>query len=231
MSTYIIPDIHGCIKTLRSLVEDRLNITASDTIYFLGDFIDRGPDSAGVIDYILGLKDVGVGIEGLLGNHEHMMLNSFMSKSDLNLWMINSGLSTLKSYGIKSKYRLNIYESIPPKHLFFFQSLKSHLIVDEKFILVHGGINYHAVNPFADTDAMLWNRPAQVPSDFMPGYTIIHGHTPTPIDFIIRDVMLRENRLIGIDTGCVYKGQLPGTGYLTALNIDKWKLDFVECID
>ncbi len=83
MSAYIIPDIHGCIKTLRSLVECRLCVTASDSLYFLGDYIDRGPGSAGVIDYIIDLQESGINVGCIKGNHEHMLLNSILSKSDL----------------------------------------------------------------------------------------------------------------------------------------------------
>lgn len=231
MSTYIIPDIHGCVKTLRSLVEFRLNIEVSDSIYFLGDYIDRGSDSAGVVDYIIGLKESGIDVNCLMGNHEQMLINSVLGKADLNLWMINSGMGTLKSYGIKSKYRLNIFKSIPPPHLEFYKSLKHYFIIKDKYILVHGGINYNVENPFTDTESMLWNRPSPVPEHFMPGYIIIHGHTPTPIDTIINDIKLGNGRIFTLDAGCVYKGYYPGTGYLTALNLEKWKLDFVECID
>jgi len=231
MSTYIIPDIHGCIKTLRSLLECRLNIKVSDCIYFLGDYIDRGADSAGVVDYIIGLKESGVDINCLMGNHEQMLINSGLGETDLTLWMINSGMETLRSYGIKSKYRLNISKSIPPRHLEFYKSLKHYFIVKDKFILVHGGINYNSENPLSDTEAMLWNRPLPVPDLFMPGYIIIHGHTPTPIDTIMNNIKLATGRIFALDAGCVYKGYYPGTGYLTALNLEKWKLDFVECID
>lgn len=230
MSTYIIPDIHGCIKTLRSLVECRLNIKAIDSIYFLGDYIDRGPDSAGVVDYIIGLKESGIDVNCLMGNHEQMLINSMLGKTDLTLWMINSGKETLRSYGIKSTYRLNIFKSISSQHLEFYKSLQYYFVVKDKFILVHGGINYNSENPLSDTEAMLWSRPSPVPELFMPGYTIIHGHTPTSIDTIISNIKF-GGRIFPLDAGCVYKGSYPGTGYLTALNLEKWKLDFVECID
>lgn len=231
MSTYIIPDIHGCIKTLRSLIECRLNIKTSDCIYFLGDYIDRGPDSAGVVDYIIGLKESGVDIQCLMGNHEQMLINSVLGETDMMLWMINSGMETLKSYGIRSNYQLNILNSITPRHLEFYKSLKHFFIVKDRYILVHGGINYSAQSPFADTEALLWSKPMPVPDSFMPGCKIIHGHTVTPISRVINDVQNKQGRIFGLDAGCVFKGYYPGTGYLTALNLEKWKLDFVECID
>lgn len=231
MSTYIIPDIHGCVKTLRSLIECRLCVTTADNLYFLGDYIDRGPDSAGVIDYLIGLQESGLRINCLLGNHEQLLLNSGLSKADLTLWMQNSGMETLKSYGIRTKYKLNILRSIPPKHLEFYKSLTTYFILNNKYILVHGGLNFNSEDLFVDKQEILWCRTDEVPVSFMPDYTIICGHNPKPIDFIIRDVHLRKKRMIRLDAGCVYKGLLPGTGFLTALNIDKWELDFVECID
>lgn len=231
MSTFIIPDIHGCIKTLRRLIDCKLGITIDDRLYFLGDYIDRGPDSAGVVDYLINLKETGFNVNFLLGNHEQMLLDSCDSKENLNLWLQNSGLATLKSYGIHSISKLNVLKSIPSKHLDFYKELKPYFIVNEKYVLVHGGINYSSVNPFSDINGILWSRLEQVPDDFMPNYTFICGHNLRPIDFIIRDIQLRKKRIFRLDAGCVFKDFLPGTGYLTALNIDKWELDFVECID
>jgi len=231
MSTFIIPDIHGCIKTLRRLIDCKLGITINDRLYFLGDYIDRGPDSAGVVDYLINLKESGYNVNFLLGNHEQMLLDSCDSKANLNVWLQNSGLATLKSYGIRSMSKLNILKSIPSKHLDFFNDLKTYFIVNEKYVLVHGGLDFSISDPFSNKEQIIWSRCNEVPADFMPGYSIICGHTPRPIDFLIRDINLKNKRVYKLDAGCVYKGQLPGTGYLTALNIDKWELDFVECID
>lgn len=231
MATYIIPDIHGCIKTLRRLIDCKLGVTINDKLYFLGDYIDRGPDSAGVVDYLINLKESGFNVNFLLGNHEQMLLDSFDSKANLNIWLQNSGLVTLKSYGIKTLSKHNILNSIPSKHFDFYKELKPYCIVNEKYVLVHGGINYTSENPFGDINEILWSRFDQVPDDFMPSYIFICGHNLRPIDFIIRDIQLRQKRIFRLDAGCVFKGFLPGTGYLTALNIDKWELDFVECID
>ncbi|MGD9976881.1 MAG: metallophosphoesterase family protein [Bacteroidales bacterium] len=231
MSTFVIADIHGCVKTLRGLVEDRLKVNVFDNLYFLGDYIDRGPDSAGVIDYIAGLQDLGCNVTCLMGNHEHLLLNSMHSNSAFRLWMINSGKETLKSYGIKSTLGLNILRSLPPRHLAFLKGLKYYSIVNNRFILVHGGLNYNMPDPFSGVEALLWNRPKLVPDGFMPGFTIIHGHTPTPVDQINANLHLKGTRLVGLDAGCVYKGLIPGTGFLVALNLDDWTLEAIECMD
>ena len=67
---WVIPDIHGYLNTLKSLIENRISLTKEDTLYFLGDYIDRGPNSKGVIDYIMSLQDQDYDIHCLRGNHE-----------------------------------------------------------------------------------------------------------------------------------------------------------------
>ncbi len=231
MASYIISDIHGCLLTLRALVEDEIMATPQDRFYFLGDYIDRGPNSAGVIDYILNLKARGYGVECILGNHEYMMLHSIGGRSNFSLWMSNAGKETIRSYGIRSTYKMNVLMQIPPEHLKFLHALKPYIIVDDRFILVHGGMDYAASEPLKNTEALVWNRPEAVPDSFMPGYTIIHGHTPAPIDTIVRGIHTPGSRLVGIDAGCVYSGRQPGLGYLAALNIDSWTLKYVKCMD
>jgi len=233
MSTYIISDIHGCIQTLRILVEGKLKVSLKDRIFFLGDYIDRGPDSAAVVDYIIELIKSGYNISCLKGNHEQMMLDSVRGESELNLWEINSCQSTIKSYtkkfGLQDDGHLGF---LPKKHFEFFSSLKPYFIVDDKYILVHGGLNTTLANPLEDTEAMLWSRLDEAPNDFMPEYKVIHGHTPEALNVIADKLKQPNRRIFGLDAGCVYRGMLfPGTGYLVALDLVKWELNFVECLD
>jgi serine/threonine protein phosphatase 1 len=73
---FIIGDIHGCNKTFRKLVLEKISIRKTDKIYCLGDYIDRGPDSKGVIDFIIQLRKDGFNIHTLRGNHEQLLLES-----------------------------------------------------------------------------------------------------------------------------------------------------------
>ena len=74
---WIIPDIHGCLKTLKVLLENQLKITKNDKVYFLGDYIDRGPDGKGVLDYLMRLKEEEYDIYCIKGNHEDLCVKAF----------------------------------------------------------------------------------------------------------------------------------------------------------
>lgn len=232
MRTFIIPDIHGCSKTLRFLLEVKLSVCKTDRLFFLGDYIDRGPDTPGVVEYLINLIDEGFNITCLKGNHEQMMLDSIKGDYEMSLWLMNSGFATTHQYESIVTAIETDYVFLPKRHLNFFTSLKPYVVVDNQYLLVHGGFNYELPNPFADEYAMLWNRPTEVPSSFMPGYKIIHGHTPRALAKIVEEFKNTQRRLYDLDAGCVYKGlYIPGTGYLTALQLENWRLEFVECLD
>src|SRR5258705_3252599 len=99
---FVIGDIHGCCNTFKKLLLEKLSIQKSDIIYCIGDYVDRGNDSKGVIDFIISLRIKGYQIHTLRGNHEQMMLDSTINHSRLNLWLKNGGIETLNSFGISS---------------------------------------------------------------------------------------------------------------------------------
>ena len=109
-----IGDIHGCAKTLHKLVIDEIRIRKSDTIYCIGDYIDRGPDSKGVIDFILDLRKQGYQIRTLRGNHEELMMESGEDDQAYKDWVRNGGDATLKSFGVSS------YADFLPEYKDFF---------------------------------------------------------------------------------------------------------------
>ncbi len=212
---FIIGDIHGCCKTFRKLVLEKINIRKTDEIYCLGDYIDRGPDSKGVIDFILELRNEGYAIHTLRGNHEQMLLQSDMGKATKELWMKNGGENTLESFGITSIAQLET------EYLQFFEQT-AYFIQTNDFILVHAGLNFKAVNPLLDFDTMLWTRDFTVDKNFLNGRVLIHGHTP-----LSRALLLAQpfENSIDVDGGCVYKG-IDGYGSLFALNF--YKKEFLE---
>lgn len=232
MATYVIPDIHGCIRTLEVLLERKVKLRRTDRVIFLGDYIDRGPDSAAVVDYILGLIDSGYGVVTLMGNHERMLLDAFEGDRAMeSIWIINAGLTTVASYRRRFPELFDSDTFLPESHFRFFSRLPYYRI-EGKTILVHGGINYTIDDPFQDKEAMLWLRADELPESFMPGYRVIHGHTPKPLHAILERLGRDGVRLINLDAGCVYRGNIiQGTGYLTALNLDTMELSFVECVD
>jgi len=99
---FAIGDIHGCSNTFRTMVREEINLQKSDVLYCIGDYIDRGNDSKGVIDLILELRTKGFTIHTLRGNHEQIMMDSGESKEMFRLWMVNGGDTTLRSFDAES---------------------------------------------------------------------------------------------------------------------------------
>lgn len=226
---YAISDIHGCIKTLKELIKTIEAVSSDNTYYFLGDYIDRGPDSKSVLDYLIDLKHSKQAIHIIRGNHEEMMLNTYLNNDieDYLLWMNNGASQTLKNYNVPNGiYHLTSY--IPRKYIEFIESMP-YFIETEKFILVHAGINFNSDNPFNDKISMIWTREENYNSDLAKRKFIIHGHTQLPKKQILKNIE-NENKILCIDSGCVYK-QIKEYGYLSALNLDTLELISTENID
>ncbi len=205
---FAIGDIHGCNQTFRTLLLDEIRIKKSDKIYCLGDYIDRGPDSKGVIDFILELRKSGYQIYTLRGNHEELMMMSSESAENFELWDLNGGAATLKSFHAKS------YSDIDPVYLDFFEATEYFLLKD-KFIFVHAGLDFSIADPFENIESMMWIRDFHIDNKKLGDRIIIHGHSPRPADFIPTQ---KESNVINLDGGCVYSWR-PGFGYLFALEV------------
>lgn len=230
MSKYVIPDTHGCLFTLKHLLEVVIGISKSDSLFFLGDYIDRGIYSAQLVEYLIDLIDQGYQIQAVRGNHEQMLLDAMDSKFAYRDWMLNTGVLTLNSYKELLGETFSFPTNIPENHINFFSKMP-YYIEEDKYILVHGAINYKANDPFSDKNTLLWSRSESVPNDFMPGRVIIHGHTPVPLDYIKSCISNPDSRLISLDGGCVYHGRILGAGYLVALELETMKLYWVEKIE
>lgn len=204
---FAIGDIHGCINLLESLwdkIEPDFD-REKDTLLFIGDYIDRGPDSREVVDFILDLKKK-VNIICLKGNHEQMLLTYHLYNSYKDFYLMNGGSSTVMSYGLvksDSGKRMNI----PPEHLDFFRTLLPYHETED-YIFVHAGLKPGYPLKLQDQTDMIWIRSEFIDSDYDFGKKIVFGHTPLP-----RPLLTAGK--IGIDTGAVYGGkltcvQLPG---------------------
>lgn len=99
---FAIGDILGCSKTFKRLLLKKIQIRKSDKIYCIGDYVDRGKDSKGVIDFILKLRKQGYHIHTLRGNHEQIMLDAPASEIKMQHWLENGGAETMKSFPMKS---------------------------------------------------------------------------------------------------------------------------------
>jgi serine/threonine protein phosphatase 1 len=217
---YVIPDVHGCALTLQHLVEDIIGLDRTDTLYLLGDYIDRGPRSKEVIDLIQMWMELGFAVTPLMGNHEEMLLNACRDRASFRLWMLNGGYATLASYGVEGACDI----PISTRHL--LANLPRYLSLND-VVLVHAGLNFDLNDPFSDREAMLWARPGESGHVKLGGRKLVCGHTPKTRNAIEASLV---TDLITLDNGCVYAG-VPGLGNLAALELNSLTLSFQENID
>jgi serine/threonine protein phosphatase 1 len=184
---YAIGDIHGCLEPLDRLMA-QLRLSETDEVVFLGDYIDRGPDSKGVIDYLLTLRGR---YTFLMGNHERMFLD-FLQGKERALFLYNGGTATLESYGGLSR--------IPAAHLSFLDRLRLYYETQD-CLFVHAGIRPGIPLQEQDPNDLLWIREEFYAYPGRFSKTVVFGHTP------MREVLMDEDR-IGIDTACVYGNKL-----------------------
>ena len=225
--SWIIPDIHGCAKTLKVLLENMLNVTKHDQLYFLGDYIDRGPDSKGVIDYLMRLQKEEYEVHFIKGNHEDMCVKAYEADQkrlflggkhqEQKDWEAVGAKETLKSFGVKHP------REIPKEYIDWMNACVPYIELED-YILVHAGMNFDIRDPFEDTKSMMWTRHFKVDYRRTHGKKIIHGHIP--IDYTFMSTVIEENEnydFIALDNG-VYETQQPGMGNLMAFNPDTMEI-------
>lgn len=217
---FIIGDIHGCAATLRRLVDGTLRPLPADRIYLLGDLIDRGPDSKGVLDFIFELRERGLSVTSIRGNHEEMCLQSGLDLHYRELWKANGGIATLASFLADGP------GDIPKRYHDFLESLPFYILLED-FVIVHAGLNFDIQNPFLDTDAMLWARSSYVDRQLIGGRRLICGHTPVTRTCL--HASLNSSKIM-LDNGCVFGG-IPEMGNLAALELESMTLFLQPNID
>ena len=210
---YAIGDIHGERELLVELL-DSLPLRDDDRLIFMGDYVDRGPDSKGVVDVLLNVAKERPCVF-LIGNHESMFLD-FLGWDDPryfagDAFLVNGGDRTLVSYDYFDNEPLDPTEfDLPKAHEEFYRGLKLYHSEGD-YLFVHAGLSRAAFETKdlayalrrCDPEDLLWNRTtADLPHNL--GITIVYGHTPA------RDLEVRWNPpfSIGIDTGAVYGGKL-----------------------
>jgi serine/threonine protein phosphatase 1 len=216
---YAIGDVHGCLDQLNRLlgaIEADLNRRAAKGhLIFLGDLVDRGPDSAGVVNRLLSGPLPGDQKTFLLGNHEEILLDCFDGNIDTcGPWLQFGGIQTLESYGLS---RAEIFdrtgalsdamrEVIPADHISFIRSFTDYLQVGD-YLFVHAGIRPDVALDQQSTQDLRWIRSEFLDSPVDHGLLVVHGHS------IVPEIEVRHNR-ISVDTGC-YR-----TGHLSALVLE-----------
>ena len=210
---YVVGDIHGYpdhLDRLHALIRDDAASAAASrkVVAYVGDYVDRGPDSRRVIETLLQSPLPGFESVHLKGNHEAAML-SFLDDEELSLdWLGFGGAETLASYGIASPRRLadfatarqELARKLPADHLDFLRGLTLSR-VEGDFLIVHAGVRPGVSLPAQIEDDLLWIREPFLSSREVFGKIVVHGHT------IDRLPQVRSNR-IGVDTGIYRYGRL-----------------------
>lgn len=172
--TYAIGDIHGCADALDRLLGEiaRHSSGRERRLVFLGDYIDRGPDSAGVLKMLQEIDRTEMGqATFLMGNHERMLLDAYEKPFGVTAWLENGGRSTLASFGIRDP------EDLPRDALNWISALPtSH--EDARRYYVHAGFRPGRQGIDPDVEARLWIRKPFLTEEFDFGKHVVHGHTP-----------------------------------------------------
>jgi serine/threonine protein phosphatase 1 len=206
MRVYAVGDIHGCSDLLDGLhgcISEDLERSPVDnaTIIYLGDYVDRGPDSSGVLDRLCDAPLKGMSRVLLKGNHEAMLLRFLEEPESGAQWRRYGGMETLLSYGLDMARTVDGFrvlaerfaEALPARHLHLLQSLKLSASIGDYFFC-HAGVRPGIPLERQKEADLLWIRDAFLSSTEHFGKLVIHGHTPA------EEPEIRGNR-IGVDTG------------------------------
>ena len=199
----VIGDIHGCLKSLETMLEVAAP-SREDLLVTLGDYVDRGPDSKGVIDRLLKLKETH-NLVHLMGNHEIQMIRALETRHDRERFLsgLCGGQDTLDSYG-------GGFGDVPEEHWEFMQSAGLYHELDEH-ILVHAGVEAHLPVGAQDQETYYYQRfHSQKPHE--SGKTVVCGHT------IQGDLPTNLGYAVCLDT-CAYGG-----GWLSALDLESGRI-------
>jgi serine/threonine protein phosphatase 1 len=216
---YAIGDVHGCVDLLAAMlnaIEERAkneqNEAGPPIVVFLGDYVDRGANSAGVLDLLLSARPSNCERRYLRGNHEQAMI-SFMDNPVANKrWVLLGGAETMMSYGITPPGLASasdedwagaaaaLKDKVPPVHLEFLAGLERYIELGG-YVFVHAGVDSGIALADQPDEVLYWSR-AQFIADKRPfSHVVVHGHTPTQRPF-------RDKRRIGVDTGAYASGTL-----------------------
>jgi len=204
-AVYAVGDVHGCLAELRHLEEeiarDGADLEGEKWLVTLGDHIDRGPDSAGVLDHVMQPAPRGFRRFALFGNHESLALDFLAGRPEASDWLAEGGAETLLSYGIDPGTPADqISAALPPAHRMFLEALPLCLSLPG-WLFVHAGIRPGLPLSEQSEEDMIWIREPFLTSQLTGGLRVVHGHTPNP------DIVSTPHR-IDVDTRCFATGRL-----------------------
>ena len=203
-----IGDIHGCISAFEKILSDKLRVTKDDQLFLLGDMIDKGPNSALVLDLIIELQKNDYQVFPIRGNHEEKFLAAY-----------NYGFDFFENY-LATYNSMDLIEGELESYLELIHNFEYCIELDN-FVLSHSGINKNRINPYTDLRGMFPNINFKFEEEQLIKKTQIHGHLVRTIDEIEQSIIKKEKRF-SIDSGCYLDTE--EFGVLTALDLDKMKL-------
>lgn len=201
-----IGDIHGCSTALARLL-DEIAPRPEDTIVTLGDYVNRGPDSRGVIERLMDLGDQCT-LVPLLGNHDEVFLEVLVGREPLDQLLSMGGEPTLESYGYEGSLGV-----VPPEHVLFLASCKLIYETDSHFFAHANYAPNLPLNQQSRMDLLWLSLRESEPCQHFSMRRAVLGHTPQS-----NGLPLDRGHFVCIDTGCVY-GRV-----LTALDVDSGTL-------
>ncbi len=216
---YAVGDIHGRADLLALLFEQLEARAAADMrpagppiVIFLGDYVDRGPNSDKVLDMLMSGRPVGFERRFLRGNHEQIMLAFMEDPMSTRAWTVQGGAETLMAYGVRPPAPMNATEeewlataealraAVPPAHVAFLKGLERYVAFGD-YAFVHAGIDAHRPLEEQVDEDLYWARERFIASRRPFSHRVVHGHTPVDKPYV-------DHRRIDVDTGAYASGLL-----------------------
>lgn len=216
---YAVGDVHGCVELLAAMLNTIAERAAGEQreagppiVVFLGDYVDRGPNSAGVLDLLSGGGPANCECRYLRGNHEQAMVAFMESPIANKRWLLHGGAETMMSYGITPPGITGVAdeswvdaanalrEKVPPEHHKFLARLERYIELGG-YAFVHAGVDAGVALEDQADETLYWTRAQFMADKRRFSHVVVHGHTPAQRPY-------RDSRRIGVDTGAYASGAL-----------------------
>jgi serine/threonine protein phosphatase 1 len=233
---FAVGDIHGradLLGEMFTLLEARAAAEQREggkpIVVFLGDYVDRGPQSAAVVNMMLEGRPHGYERHCLKGNHEESMLLFMQAPLENRAWVVQGGAETLVSYGVqppppvgaKDEDWANVAAAlkarVPPAHLAFLKGLERYVTYGD-YAFVHAGVDLARTLEEQTDEDLFWSRDRFIASKKRFSHRVVHGHTPV-------DRPYADERRVGVDTGAY------ASGTLTAARFEGAEVTFLSVSD
>lgn len=218
---FVVADVHGCLATLKTLL--RRICYCGEPLFLLGDYVNKGPDSKGTLDFVIQLAAQYPAVFPLRGNHEAYLLSYLQNQKSSAVG------ERAKAHIDASGEFASLSEAEKQGYINFLASLP-HYYETEDCYIVHAGFDFSAPSIFEHRGAMLTIREFAYDKQKAGGKKIIHGHYPRPLAVVQRAVEEQHN-VIPLDNGCVYAGKRRDMGHLCCLELKEMKLTAVFRVD